>query len=336
MNLIEPLALLDGAEAAEAVAAGRALPLRGGGAFALARLIGPGGGRLVAAGDLPAAWLGQAAVLAAEPDWGVPVPSVMGILNVTPDSFSDGRVHLDPVAAVAAGRRMLADGAAILDVGGESTRPGAAPVTVAEECRRVVPVIAALRDAVVSVDTRNAAVMQAALEAGARIVNDVSALRHDPESATIIAESGCQVILMHMRGTPETMTSQAQYDDLAVDVVRELAGRVAAAEAAGIAWERIAVDPGFGFAKEGMQNAELLRRLPLLLNLGRPLVVGVSRKRFIGTLSGGVAPLARGPGSLAAALFALFKASCVIRVHDVAETAAALRVWTGLRGVQAP
>ena len=261
-------------------------------------------------------------------------PLVMGVLNVTPDSFSDGGDHLDPATAIAAGEQMVADGADILDIGGESTRPGSAAVTPAEEQARILPVIAGLRSAGVplSVDTRNAATMAAALDAGATIVNDVSALRHDPAAAAVVARRGCPVILMHMRGTPATMTALTTYGDVAADVAAELAATVASAEAAGIARVQIALDPGIGFAKTGEQNLPLLRGLGHIAALGFPLVVGVSRKRFIGTLGGQASPRNRVAGSLAAALFALSRGARILRVHDVAATAEAVRVWHALAG----
>ena len=255
----------------------------------------------------------------------------MGIVNVTPDSFSDGGDHLDPAAAIAAGRQMVADGADMLDIGGESTRPGSASITPAEEQARILPVLAGLRGSIpLSADTRNAATMAAALDAGAAIVNDVSALRHDPASAPLVASRGCAVILMHMRGIPDTMNSLARYGDVGRDVAAELAGFAAHACRAGIAREQIALDPGIGFAKAGAQNHELLRCLPGLAALGFPLVVGVSRKRFIGHLTGRAEPKARDAGSLAAALFALSRGARVLRVHDVAATVDAVRVWHAL------
>ena len=316
--------------------AGLALPMRGGLAYTLARLHPAGGAppALVGAADLPAAWRDQAARLAAEEEWAAlgPGPQVMGILNVTPDSFSDGGRHFDPGRAIAAGRAMRAAGAAILDVGGESTRPGAPPVPPAEERRRVLPVIAALaaEGAVISIDTRHAATMEAALHAGARIVNDISGLTHDPASAGVVAAAGCPVVLMHMRGTPATMGGEARYRDPAHDVLAELAARLAAAEAAGIARRRIILDPGIGFAKTAAHNLALLHRLPLLFNLGRPLLLGVSRKRFLGHIGGAAMPARRLPGSLAAGLFGFAQGCSVLRVHDVAETVQALRVWTAL------
>ena len=255
----------------------------------------------------------------------------MAVLNVTPDSFSDGGRHAD---AVAAGLAMASAGADVVDVGGESTRPGARAVPPDEECRRVLPVVRALAAAgvAVSVDTRNAATMAAALDAGARIVNDVSALAHDPAAAAVVAAHACPVVLMHMRGQPETMAGLARYHDVAAEVAAELAGRVAAAEAAGIARAAIALDPGIGFAKDEAGNLDLLGRLGVLLGLGFPLVVGVSRKRFVGRTGGEAEPRNRFPGSLAAGLAACLRGAAVLRVHDVAETAQAVRVWRAIQG----
>jgi dihydropteroate synthase len=255
----------------------------------------------------------------------------MGILNVTPDSFSE-RGPLDPARAIETGRRMVAEGAAILDIGGESTRPGAEPVPPEEEQRRILPVIAALaRDSVpISVDTRNASTMARALDAGASIINDVSALQHDPEAAGLIAERGCPVILMHMRGTPKTMNGLARYGDVAAEVLAELGARVASAEAAGIARDRIAIDPGFGFAKVGAQNRELLARLSLFVNLRCRIIAGMSRKRFVGEMAGVADAAARGPASLAVAMIALSQGATILRVHDVAATIQAVRVWQAL------
>ena len=259
-------------------------------------------------------------------------PLVMGVLNVTPDSFSDGGDHLDFHAAIEAGRRMVADGAGILDIGGESTRPGSAATDPATEQARVLPVIAGLRDAgaPISVDTRNAATMAAALDAGATVINDISALRHDPAASALVAARGCPVILMHMRGTPATMNSLVQYDDVAAEVAAELADLAARAQQAGIARERIALDPGVGFAKIGAQNHDLLRGLPQIAALGFPLVVGVSRKAFIGRLTGQDNAKERDAGSLAAALFALSRGATILRVHNVFATVAAIRVWQAL------
>jgi dihydropteroate synthase len=333
-DLIEPLGVLHGAAAADAVAAGKARWLAGGPlAFSLAKILG-GEGRLVAASELPDSDA-LARLIAAPPAWaGLPTdrPLVMGIVNVTPDSFSDGGRHAATEIAVAAGRAMAAAGADIVDVGGESTRPGAPPTSPEVERLRVLPVIAALaRNRIcVSVDTRNAATMAAALDAGARIVNDVSALAHDPAAAALLAARGCPVALMHMRGTPQTMTGLTDYSDIAAGVTSELAARLAVAEAAGIARARIALDPGIGFAKAAGQNEELLARLAVLLNLGCRLVVGVSRKGFIGRVSGEATASRRLPGSLAAGLMALAGGASVLRVHDVAETVQAVRVWRGI------
>jgi dihydropteroate synthase len=255
-------------------------------------------------------------------------PLVMGILNVTPDSFSDGGVHLDARAAIAAGEAMREAGADILDIGGESTRPGAEPVPPEEEQRRILPVIRALAPGgVLSVDTRHAATMRTALAAGARIVNDVTALRHDPGAARTIAEAGAPVILMHMRGEPAEMDALARYDDAPLEVAAELAASLARAEAAGVARQNIALDPGLGFAKDSAHNLAILARLPLFAGLGCWLALGASRKRFIGTASGVAEPSERVHGSLAAALHAAAHGARILRVHDVAATAQALRVW---------
>ncbi|HEY1936110.1 MAG TPA: dihydropteroate synthase [Acetobacteraceae bacterium] len=261
-------------------------------------------------------------------------PRIMGVLNVTPDSFSDGGAYADTDAAIAAGLAMVAAGADIVDVGGESTRPGSPPTAPEEECRRVVPVVRALAAAGVrvSIDTRNGATMQAALDAGAAIVNDVSALTHDPRAAAVVAAARCPVVLMHMRGTPDTMNARAVYADLAGEVAAELRARIDAAEVAGVAREAIAIDPGIGFAKLAPQSVELLRRLPELAVLGRPILVGVSRKSFIGRITGEADPRRRLPASLAAALFALSRGARILRVHDVAETVQALRMWQALTG----
>lgn len=258
----------------------------------------------------------------------------MGILNLTPDSFSDGGLHQDLGRAVAAGLRMIEDGAAILDIGGESTRPGAEPTSPDEERRRILPVIAALAGAgaPLSVDTRNADTMAAALDAGASIVNDVSALSHDPRALVLVAARGCPVILMHMRGTPATMTGLARYGDVAAEVLAELSVRVFNAEAAGVSRASIAVDPGIGFAKTPKGSIASLRGLAALRTLGCPILVGVSRKGFIGQLSGVADPAGRMAGSIAAGLYALLQGASILRVHDVAATVQAVRVWQALTG----
>lgn len=330
--MLEPLGILHGADARRAVEAGLARWLAGGpNAFLLARDTGDP----VPLATAPACWADALDRLSVpvQPWAGLPAgPLVMGILNATPDSFSDGGKHLDRGRAIEAGLAMATAGAAIVDVGGESTRPGAADVPPDEEQERVVPVVAALatEGVAVSVDTRNASTMAAALDAGARIVNDVSGLTHDPAAAALCARRGCPVVLMHMRGTPATMDAHARYGDVAAEVADELATRLRDAEAAGIAPAQVALDPGIGFAKTARQSAALLDRLPLLAGLGRPILVGLSRKRFVGALGGEVAPAGRDPGSIAGAIFALGRGAAIIRVHDVPGTVQALRVWQGL------
>ncbi|MDE2516369.1 MAG: dihydropteroate synthase [Rhodospirillales bacterium] len=259
-------------------------------------------------------------------------PRVMGILNVTPDSFSDGGRHADPARAIAAGLAMAEAGADIVDIGGESTRPGAPAVPAAEEQARILPVIRALAAAGIrlSVDTRNAATMAAALDAGAAIINDVSALAHDPAAPWLLAARGAPVVLMHMRGTPATMMAHAQYTDPVAEVAAELAASRDRALAAGIAPEAIALDPGIGFAKRLEHNLALLRGLERIAALGCPVLVGLSRKRFIGTIAGQADPAGRLAGSLAAGLFARAHGAHILRVHDVPETIAALKLWTAL------
>ncbi len=260
------------------------------------------------------------------------VPQIMGVVNATPDSFSDGGLYADPEAAVAHGRRLLAEGADILDVGGESTRPGAEPVSEAEELRRVGPVVEALaaEGAVVSVDTSKAAVAAAALDAGAAIVNDVTALRGDPEMAALCAERGCGVVLMHMLGEPRTMQDDPRYGEVVADVRAFFEQRLAAAAASGIEEERIWLDPGIGFGKTDAHNAELLRRLPELA-AGRPLVVGTSRKGFIGRVDGSP-PGERLGGTVASSVLAATNGATVLRVHDVAEVRQALAVAEAVLG----
>ena len=325
----EPLGLLHGPDARAAIEAGVAAPLAGGSVgFTLVRYAG----QVVPVTDAPREIVGR--LCAALPDWaGLGAgPLVMGVLNVTPDSFSDGGRHRDPGQAIDAGLRMLADGADVLDVGGESTRPGSQPISAAEEQTRVLPVIATLarQGAVVSIDTRNAGTMERALDAGARIVNDVTALAHDPAARPLVAARGCPVVLMHMRGTPATMSRHAVYDDVVAEVLAELQTRVENAETAGVRRADIMIDPGFGFAKNAGHNLQLMRRLPVLLGLGCPLLVGISRKATIGSLSGEPNPELRAAGSVAAALFALEHGARMVRVHDVAETVQAIRVWRGL------
>ncbi len=263
-----------------------------------------------------------------------PRPSVMGVVNVTPDSFSDGGVHLDPAAAAAAARRMLADGAAIVDVGGESTRPGSEGVSADEELRRIVPVLERLAgDVPVSIDTAKAEVARRALDLGAELVNDVTALRGDPELAGVAAGAGAYVCLMHMQGEPRTMQLDPSYDDVASDVAAFLEERLAFAVAQGIREERICLDPGIGFGKTTEHNLELVRRLDVLLALGRPVVVGFSRKSSLGRLLGDpratTGPLS---ASIAAAVAAYERGATILRVHDVREHVEALTVARALAG----
>ena len=257
-------------------------------------------------------------------------PRLMGILNVTPDSFSDGGDLDAPGAVAARGEAMrLAD---VLDVGGESTRPGAAIVPEAEELRRTVPAVLALAEhAVVSIDTRSAAVARASLSAGARIVNDVSALAHDPDMARTVAEGGAAVVLMHMRGEPATMQDAPAYDDVLLDVYDHLARRVAAAEAAGIPRGRIVVDPGIGFGKTVEHNLALLRGLPLFHALGCAVLLGASRKGFIGRIGDAPDPKARAPGTVAVTLHALSCGVQLHRVHDIPALAQAIALWRAIR-----
>jgi dihydropteroate synthase len=259
-------------------------------------------------------------------------PRLMGIVNVTPDSFSDGGKFASPEAAIAHGRALRAAGADILDVGGESTRPGAAPVSVDEELRRVLPVIAGLKDCGVpiSIDTRRAPVMDAALDAGASIVNDVSALTHDPGSLALVARHKALVVLMHMQGEPATMQAEPRYDCAPLDVFDFLEARIAACVAAGISLANIAVDPGIGFGKTLRHNVEIMGRLALFHGLGVPVLLGVSRKGFIAKASRGESADQRLPGSLAAGLAGVGQGVQFLRVHDVAETAQALAIWQAI------
>ncbi|SMF86692.1 Dihydropteroate synthase [Azospirillum oryzae] len=258
-------------------------------------------------------------------------PLIMAIVNVTPDSFSDGGDFLDPAAAIAHGEAMLAAGADILDVGGESTRPGADPVPPEEEERRVLPVIRhfANKGATVSVDTRHASVMESAAAAGARIVNDIAGLS-DPQALPVVARTGTPVVVMHMQGDPGTMQANPTYRDAALDVFDWLEERIASCAAAGVPPERIAVDPGIGFGKTTEHNLDILRHIALYHALGCTVLIGLSRKGFIGRLSRGEPPKERLPGSLAAGLETLNQGAQILRVHDVAETAQARAVWEAL------
>jgi dihydropteroate synthase len=258
-------------------------------------------------------------------------PAIMGIVNVTPDSFSDGGDRFDSGRAVADGLSMAEEGAAWIDVGGDSTRPGAGKVPLDEELRRVLPVVEGLAKSgvKVSIDTRHAQVMAAAADAGAALINDVAGLR-GPGSLEAAARSGLPVVLMHMQGEPRSMQRAPGYDDVASDVYDFLAERVAACEAAGIERSRIAVDPGIGFGKTVAHNLELIERLALFQGLGCAVLLGASRKSFIGRLSRGEDAKARMPGSLAVALAGVARGAQVLRVHDVAETRQAITLWQAL------
>lgn len=261
-------------------------------------------------------------------------PQIMGILNVTPDSFSDGGVHIDPAQALAHAHAMTAAGAAILDVGGESTRPGAAQVIIDTEIGRTAPVIAAIRAEIaapISIDTRKTAVAREAARAGAGLVNDVSGFTFDPDLAPFASENALPVCVMHAQGSPETMQADPRYDDVLLDVYDWLAVRVAALIALGIPHGAIIVDPGIGFGKTQAHNLRLLRNLSLFHGLGCPILLGASRKRFIGDLSRTPEAKDRMPGSLAVALGAVAQGVQILRVHDVAETRAALDLWQAVR-----
>ncbi|MEI6800301.1 MAG: dihydropteroate synthase [Pseudomonadota bacterium] len=326
-DYLRPIAMSDPARPAGALA------LAGGSCWfdrveVLSRTAAP---QIVAAADLALA--DQARLSSGRPDFGalgMAKPRLMGILNITPDSFSDGGLFLRPEAAVMQARLMAA-GAEIIDIGGESTRPGAVEVEAAEEIARTAPVIAALRagglDLPLSIDTRKASVAEAALGAGASWVNDVTALRFDARMAAVVAAHNVPVILMHSIQTPATMQVDPYYDDVLLDVYDALAARVAAAEAAGIARSNIAVDPGIGFGKTLAHNLALLQRLSLFHNLGLPVLLGASRKRFIGTIGQEAEAARRMPGSLAVALWGVSQGVQIIRVHDVAETRQALSLW---------
>ena len=319
-------------------------PARPAGAFALAGgwswfdrvevLSRAAPGRIIAASEVPAAVLHR--LTAPRADFAglrLDRPRLMGILNVTPDSFSDGGRFMGAEAAVAQARAM-ATGAEIIDIGGESTRPGAAEVEVEAEIARTAPVIAALRAgglaAQISIDTRKAPVAEAALQAGADIVNDVSAFDFDPTLGPLVGTTGCPVVLMHAQGVPATMQDDPSYGDVLLDVYDALAARLARAEALGIDRTGIVLDPGIGFGKTAAHNLQLLRGLSLFHGLGCAILLGTSRKRFIGSIGRAEDPQARAPGSIATALAGLAQGVQVLRVHDVAETRQALRLWQAL------
>jgi dihydropteroate synthase len=332
-----PLGILSGAAARAAIEQKQALPLADGSlAFALVEIIDRDGDRAVTRRIEPAF-----------PPCDVPAPiaksgpsiAVMGIVNATPDSFSDGGAFLDPAAAVAHGKSMIAAGAKIVDIGGESTRPGAAAIDPAEEIRRVLPVIAGLREAAqsagvaISIDTRNAATMRAALDAGATMLNDVSALTHDPQSLAVAAGSTASIVLMHKLGEPGSMQDAPRYADVVLDVYDYLQARIAACVAAGIDRSRLIADPGIGFGKTTEHNLALLDQLSVFHGLGVKLLVGVSRKRFLARLSAAEPADGRLAASLAAGLAAVGQGAQILRVHDVAETVQALKIAGALQSV---
>lgn len=264
-------------------------------------------------------------------------PRLMGILNVTPDSFSDGGEHFTPDAALSYSHAMIADGAAIIDVGGESTRPGAAEVTLDDEIERTTPVIAAIRAQSalpISIDTRKAAVARAAHAAGANLVNDVAGFTYDPDLAVFCAAAKLPVCVMHAQGTPEIMQIDPRYDNVALDIYDYLDARVTALEATGIPRTAVITDPGIGFGKTLAHNLTLLQNLSLFHGLGCPILLGASRKRFIGTIGGTTKARNRASGSIAVALAGVAQGVQLLRIHDVAETAEAVRLWQAVTLVQ--
>ena len=333
----------------------RPLPLAGGplafvstevltrGPAGTSRTVAPLAAAATAASMAPEAFHAWASAVSEprKPIAGLPLdrPNIMAVVNVTPDSFSDGGSYIEPSRAVEAALAMVEAGATLLDIGGESTRPGADAVSLEEELKRVTPVIegviASGCKAPISIDTRKAAVARDAFAAGARIFNDVSALGHDPESLAAAAElcAGAPeagVVLCHSLGDPKTMQDKPEYDDVLLDVYDALGERIEACVAAGVPADRLIVDPGIGFGKTLEHNIALIRGLTLFHGLGSPVLLGASRKRFIGTISGVEAANQRGPGSISAALMGAAKGAQIIRVHDVPETVQALKVWTAL------
>lgn len=335
LGCLRPIGIVGGQAAARAVEAGLARPLAGGPlAFTAVETIGGGARRIHDLRTLPTVFAPHLERLSRpRPTFaGVALdrPLLMGILNATPDSFSERGAHLDLEAALGHGIALLEAGADVIDVGGESTRPGAEPVPPEEQIRRTLPVIRALagRGAVLSVDTRAPEVMRAALEAGARIVNDVSALAA-VAAIDAVARAGASAILVHMQGKPRTMQEAPRYEDVTLEVAEHLAARLQACVAAGIAPESLAVDPGIGFGKRGAHNAQLLDDIAVLHGLGVPVVLGASRKGWIGALEAWP-PAERLGGSLAAALAALERGVQILRVHDVAQTHQARLAWRAL------
>lgn len=343
---LRPEGILRGAAARAALATGQAQALAGGPlAFALCEILADGERILLPVEEARAraATQGLAACFEAalsrltSPRAGfaglaLDRPRIMGVVNVTPDSFSDGGDFADGRVAIAQGLALREAGAEILDIGGESTRPGSAPISIEEELARAIPVVRALAEAgaIVSIDTRHARVMAEALDAGAAIVNDITALTGDPASLDLVARRGAAVVLMHMQGEPRSMQVNPVYEDAPLEIRDYLAGRVTACLDAGIAPQRIAVDPGIGFGKNDRHNMDLLLELGLLHELGVAVLLGASRKSFIGRLSRGEAPKQRLAGSLAAALAGLDRGVQILRVHDAAETRQAIAIWQAM------
>jgi len=350
---LRPTGLLHGESARSALAAGWALPLHDERcAFTACDVWLRDGGRIdrhtVAVADLRAwaaragkagaADIEQTLVRLTTPSTtppGLPGedrPWLMGVVNVTPDSFSDGGLFYETERAIAHGRKLWQEGAVVVDVGGESTRPGAEAIPAAEEIRRVVPVVRALAEAdvLVSIDTRKAEVMSAAIDAGARMINDISALRHDPDSLALAARSGLPVVLMHSRGDPATMQDRPTYERAVLDVYDHLKGRIDACLAAGMERHQLLIDPGIGFGKILAHNLDILGNLAVYHGLGVPVVLGASRKSFIARLAGEAAVDERLPGSLAAAMHGIVNHVSMVRVHDVASTRQAVRVLDAL------
>ena len=352
---VQPTGLITGGAAERAIEAGFALPIAGGPvAFTTAVVMLREDGRLLrtlaaldavrdwAAGEATPVGDAVAACLdrisrprAAFAGLMLDCARLMGVVNVTPDSFSDGGDRFDPGAAIAAGRALADAGADLIDIGGESTRPGAEPVSPEHEAERILPVIAALaaEGIAVSVDTRRASVMAAALDAGARVVNDVTALTDDPDAPEVIRASEARAILMHMQGDPRTMQDAPRYADAPFEVFAFLQARTAALEAFGLEASTLAVDPGIGFGKDDAHNASILASIGLLHATGAPVVLGASRKSFIGRMSRGEPPKARLAGSLAAVAGAAMQGVQIFRVHDVAETRQALSILARLGAV---
>ncbi|MET1025583.1 MAG: dihydropteroate synthase [Dongiaceae bacterium] len=337
-----PVGLLNGPGAERAVATGQARWLAGGSlAFnavtQISRAADGSGQRralpLALAEELAPAQM--AALSAPRSPWAgfdLSRPLIMGIINVTPDSFSDGGDNADAETAIAFGERLLAAGADILDIGGESTRPGSQEVPADEEIRRVIPVIRTLagKGAVISVDTRHADVMQAAIKTGARIINDVTALTGDPRSQKAAVESGGDLVLMHMQGKPQTMQQAPNYADVTLDLLDYFTERLATLARLGLDAAKVSLDPGIGFGKNDQHNRLLLDELAAFHGFGCPITLGVSRKSFISRLSRKEPPKDRLAGSLAAGLAGLARGVQILRVHDVAETYQAIRVWQGI------